>query len=225
MWEARKHYQNNSKSHSKHWSENAVHFIEQHRDIVDIGAFRLLTNIDSLPIISPDAAVGLMEQEQELQSDDSTEVNRVTLTCLQNRCTEALYDRIAGDWLVSKKDDLLNRLKRLPPVVLDTIISWTIQYKGIPTAIEVSGAGHNIANGVYVATTIYNNKLKFVKGNACTIYSKGRGFYLSVDDIKLYYAENKSSKSSLPPVTGWGDGIIGITPPTLSLTLRFTYDK
>ncbi|OEU18092.1 hypothetical protein FRACYDRAFT_238526 [Fragilariopsis cylindrus CCMP1102] len=145
VWEARKHYQNEFKFHSKQWSENAVHFIQQHRDIIDVSAFRVLTDIDSLPIISPDAAVSLMEQEQELKLDDSTKANRATLTCLQKRCTEALYDRIAGNWRVSKKDDLLGRLKRLPSVVLDTIISWTIQYKGVPTGIEVSGAGHDDA--------------------------------------------------------------------------------
>ena len=223
--EARKHYQNKSRFHSKQWSENAVHYIKQHRDIIDISAFRALTDIDLLTIISPDAAVSLMEQEQELKLDDSTKANRATLTCLQKRCTEALYDRIAGNWRVSKKDDLLGRLKRLPSVVLDTIISWTIQYTGLPTGIEVSGAGHDDANGVYAASGFNNNKLKFAKGTKYTIFSRGRTtgsrFYLSVGNTKLYYAENMVyKKSSLPPSNWWG----GENKDQFDLKLRFTYD-
>jgi hypothetical protein len=141
VWEARKHYKNESMSYTMQWGENAVNFIRQHRAIIDMKTFRSLTHIDSLPIISPDAAVSLMEQEQELKLDGSTEANHDTLTCLQKRCTEALYDRITGNWQVSKNGDLLKRLKKLPSAVLDTILSWTMEYTRIPTGIEVSGAG------------------------------------------------------------------------------------
>jgi hypothetical protein len=227
VWEARKLYQNESKLHyAKQWSANAVHFIKQHRDIIDISAFRALTNIDSLPIISPDASVGLMEQEQELKSDDSTETNRVSLTCLQKRCTEALYNRKTGSWRVSKKNDLLERLINLPSVVLDAILSSTMEYKGIPTGIEVSGAGVEDANGVYELKGFYNKKLKFVKRIGivkCTIYSQGgKTFYLSVDKTMVFMAEHKNGKSSLPPVTGWAsyEGGDDFSLPIL----RLTYD-
>jgi hypothetical protein len=94
VWEARKHYQNeSSKSNNMQWSENAVQFIKYHCDIIDTKIFRVLTNIALLPVISPDAAVSLMEQEQKFKSDDSTETDDDTLTCLQKRCTEALYNR------------------------------------------------------------------------------------------------------------------------------------
>ena len=109
---------------------------------------------------------------------------------------------------------------------MDTIISWTIQYKGIPTGIEVSGAGHDDANGVYAVSGFNNNKLKFAKGTKYTIYSlrrtTGSRFYLSVGKTLLYYAENKNHESSLPPVTGWVR--VREDKDQLNLTLRFTYD-
>ena len=74
---------------------------------------------------------------------------------------------------------------------------------------------------MHVATTIYNNKLKFTRGEKYKIYSKGRVFYLSVGNTKLYYAENMVHKeSSLPPSNWW----VGENKDQLDLKLRFTYD-
>jgi hypothetical protein len=229
VWEERKHYPNQTVSSTREWSDNLAHFTDQHHDIVDVESFRKLTHFDSLPVISPDAAVSLMEQEQELKLDCSTKANPDTLTCLQKRCTEALYNRKAGSWRVSKKDDLLERLKNLPYVVLDTIISWTMEDKRIPTGIEVSGAGLEDANGVYAATGIYNKKLMFTKptggGEEYFISSHGcKSFFLSASTRTdyLYHAEHKNEESSLPPKIGWGLSEKGkASPPP---TLRFTYD-
>jgi hypothetical protein len=243
VWAARKKLPDQTRSDTIDWSENLADFIEHHRDIVDIETFKTLTHIDSLPVISPDAAVTLMEKEQELCPGEND--NKNTLSCLQKRCLEALFDRDTGIWQVSKRDsdslqELQKRLKQLPPTVFLSLVERAMEYKGILTSIEVSGAENNSANGNYIRSGIYQEKPMFVRRalhayahKNFIIYLNGSEFCIGIfknggtplsssPDHNLYYRDNGVDQPSLPPKNGWSDVAFG---ESSNLTLRFIYNE
>jgi hypothetical protein len=243
VWAARKKLPDQTLSDTIDWSENLADFIEHHRDIVDIETFKTLTHIDSLPVISPDAAVTLMEKEQELCPGEDH--NKNTLSCLQKRCTEALFDRDTGIWQVSKRDsdslqELQKRLKQLPPTVFLSLVERAMEYKGTLTSIEVSGAENNSANGNYIRSGIYQEKPMFVRRalhayahKNFIIYLNGSEFCIGIfkndgtplsssPDHNLYYRDNGVDQPSLPPKNGWSDVAFG---ESSNITLRFIYNE
>ena len=195
VWKARKHYPNETVASTKQWSENVANFMHRHRSIVDFKTFGMLTDAGSLPIISPDAAVRLMEQEQEFLTEKIDEDAVTTLTCLQKRCITSLYERETGIWKVSKKDNenlkkLHKRLKELPSVVSDSLFVSMMEFKAVKTlSLEVSGAERVCINGIYKSSGMHKHKPVFTRygifddgsRQQFIIHSKDDGyFYISV---------------------------------------------
>jgi hypothetical protein len=129
VWDARKSCRQQSRPVVRLWSENAAHFVAKHFDAVDLDVFRKLTDINSLPVISPGAAIILMEQEQDLLP---AVIDKNELTCLQTRCVKSLYDTTIGVWRHANTDpinrqELCKRLEKLPSIVLKSIVSRSME--------------------------------------------------------------------------------------------------
>jgi len=111
-----------AESISELWSVNVAHFFELNSDIVDVESFEILTESISLPNISAEAAVILMEQEQKLFLG-AVKVNGDDLTSLQQRCIDSLVDSKTGTWNVSNPRTLLQgKLRKLQPSVLESLM-------------------------------------------------------------------------------------------------------
>lgn len=178
LWEARKiHPDQNSLSNPivRLWSENLANFFDKHTDIADLDTFRKLTHIDSLPIVSPEVAILLMQQEHRLCLEHIQAnvylVNKSdkedALTCLQSRCIEALYNSKTRGWQISTPPDVIRgKLRKLPSIVLESILLKTMEYERagqrFPMPV-VSGAGSDFVNGVYKMSGWFKNAMKFTR--------------------------------------------------------------
>ena len=172
VWEARNHYKDQlAGEFSKQWSENLANYMDQHHgSIVDHKKFYSLTNTNSLPNISPVAAISLMEQEQKICPKDARDVD--DLTCLQRRSIDSLYDKKTGLWNISNKNPelrqmLRRRLKSLPSAVLCSLLEQTMEYEGSQfgkLSIEVYGAGLECVNGRYdLCSEVFGGKPIFTR--------------------------------------------------------------
>jgi hypothetical protein len=154
------------------WSVHFADFCDQYPQQVDANNFKILTSKESLPKISEDAAVRLLEHEQRLgianpsavvqqvvpsvgqhhllQDHHQNSTTRV-MTCLQERCLDTLYDTETGLWNIRKPESVQGRLKNLSGFVLESIMMNSISNNSItqkdPTSIIVKGA--EICNGIY----------------------------------------------------------------------------
>ena len=207
-------------SNSKLWSTNVAHFIEINTAIVDIDSFKTLTESNSLPNISAEAAVILMEQEQKLSlAEVKNEVDG--LTCLQKRCTDALFDKETSNWQVSNARVLLQgKLQKLQPSVLESLLLRIVDYnKGCPQRcpdyIKVSGAGTESVNGVYFNSGfLYEGRRMFTRRG---IYNGGEQLFalfgfdtsrfflamISEDCLPLKHFYWVECSDELPPENGW----------------------
>jgi hypothetical protein len=233
VWEARKMNPDQkskllSKACVRLWSENLAHFFDKHPGIADLQTFRELTHADSLCIISAGVTISLMEQEHRLCLDKKSD-KEDALTCLQSRCIEALYNTKTGGWQISCPPDAIRgRLRKLPSIVLESILLKTMEYRGpnSPMAV-VSGAGSNFVNGVYKMSGWIDGAITFTRwgvyeGNPLQFtlsreYDEGswgisipREYYdgrTDFDEVNLYFYENRSreeeSKHPLPPTPKW----------------------
>ena len=209
-------------SNSELWSTNVAHFVEKNTAIVDIDSFKTLTESNSLPNISAEAAVILMEQEHKLSLDEVKNEDD-GLTCLQKRCTDALFDKETSNWQVSNARVLLQgKLQKLQPSVLESLLLRIVDYnKGCPQRcpdyIKVSGAGTESVNGVYFNSGfLYDGRRMFTRRGihnggehlfSLVRYDTGR-FFLSMisEDYRpltvLYVAV---CSDEFPPENGWSD--------------------
>ena len=239
LWEARRTHPDQrslSKTCVRLWSENLAYFLEKHKGIVDLETFRKLTDVISLRFISAEVAILLMEQEHRLYLDAikanvylvSKEGGEKSLTCLQSRCIEALYNTKAGGWQISKTPDIIRgRLRKLPAIVLESILLKTIEYERagqqFPMPV-VSGAGSDFVNGVYKMAGWFKNSMKFTRwgiyeGNSreFTLYKYEGEWWISIipehhdepgdcDDIDFYSHDKHGEDDNewhLPPASGW----------------------
>mmetsp|Transcript_13817 Transcript_13817/g.32241 ORF Transcript_13817/g.32241 Transcript_13817/m.32241 type:complete len:595 (+) Transcript_13817:103-1887(+) len=240
LWEARKTHPDQrslSKRCVRFWSANLAYFLAKHPGIADLETFRKLTDVISLPFISTEVAILLMEQEHILYLDAVKAnvylVNKEgdqaeSLTCLQSRCIAALYNIKAGGWQISNSSDAIRgRLRKLPAIVLESILLKTVEYERAgqqyPMPI-VSGAGSDCVNGVYKMAGWFKNALKFTKwgiyeGNSqeFTLYRYEGEWWISIipedhdepgdcDDIDFYSydkLEEDTIEWPLPPAMGW----------------------
>lgn len=238
LWDARKVHRDQhsvSKAVVRTWSENLAHFFDKHPGIVELQTFRELTHMDSLNVVSPEVAILLMQQEHQLCLDDiQANVYLVdkgdkedSLTCLQTRCIEALYNSKNDGWQISSPPESnRGKLRNLPSIVLESILLKTMEYERsgqrFPMPV-VSGAGSEFVNGVYRMSGWFKNAMKFTRmgvyeGNPrqLTMYRYEGEWWISIipehhnepgdcDDIDLYSFESleDESESPLPPTKGW----------------------
>ena len=118
----KKKYSNDNvaESMSEFCSINLANFIERHPDIVDVESFNNLTESNSLPNISAKAAIMLMEYEQNLSLAD-IENGGDDLTCLQQRCIDALVNSKTGTYS-NPRTLLQGKLRKLQPSVLESLV-------------------------------------------------------------------------------------------------------
>ena len=225
-------------SNSKLWSTNVAHFIEINTAIVDIDSFKTLTESNSLPNISAEAAVILMEQEHKLSLDEVKNEDD-GLTCLQKRCTDALFDKETSNWQVSNARVLLQgKLQKLQPSVLESLLLRIVDYnKGCPQRcpdyIKASGAGIESVNGVYFNSGfLYEGRRMFTRRG---IYNGGEQLFslfrfdtshfvislVSNDCRPLEYFYWVESSDEFPPENGWSLYSNGVAPSP-SLQYEFT---
>jgi len=217
---------------SKHLSVAISKFCTIHQDTIDANAFQKLTNESSLPVISMDCAIELMELEQTVLWHPS---NLTTLSCLQTRCTSAIV--AAASWQRSWTHKKMQEcLAKLPPLVLSKILSGTIQTaKRIlgkaggniyPNEIVVSGAGVEAVNWVYTRSdSCFHEAPCFIKDGLWdgerapfTIYRlrdyNHSMWFVSIagdygpgsdDDVDFYCADDKRKETDLhlPPLGDW----------------------
>ena len=152
VWKARKKYKKEAVAATTLWSTNLAYFLQatttttnqhphsqpEHPTIIDRDFFAFLTHIDSLPVVSTEASVMLMDYEQQLlalydddgkrmmhgNNNNNNNNNATELTCLQKRCTKALYNQKTRDWEVTNDTRLLleGHLRNLPPVLLEALL-------------------------------------------------------------------------------------------------------
>jgi len=193
MWcrvsDARK-YHSQSELSNKLWSMNVAQAVELHFDIFDIISFCELTQKDSLPVISAKAAVILLEQEQRLRLNETAN-EELDLTCLQKRCIDALFDDENGYWKVENPRTLLqDKLKNVPRCVLESLILRTMDSNkhpnsSCPSFVEVSGAGTELVNGVYVKSELHNGYPTFTRSG--TYMLEDKTFCISRETDEYYY--------------------------------------
>ena len=111
------------------WSPSATYVIRSNPEIVDKDLFSKLTDKDILrPIdLSLDDAIEYLKHEYRLGLDERN-VDR--LTCLQQRCTDVLYDRKSGNWEVSPSftpDRILNSLLKLKSAIIQSLLLRAIE--------------------------------------------------------------------------------------------------
>lgn len=111
------------------WSPSVTYVIRSNPEIVDKDLFSELTDKDILrPIdLTLDDAIEYLKHEHRLGLDER-EVDR--LTCLQQRCTDVLYDRKSGNWEVSPSftpDRILDSLLKLKPVIMKSLVLRAIE--------------------------------------------------------------------------------------------------
>ncbi|VEU34729.1 unnamed protein product [Pseudo-nitzschia multistriata] len=218
----------------KTWSENLAYFFETHRALVDTKLFRTLTHNDALPIISEKVAILLMEQEEhhclESIKNNPYIVNSSlgeALSCLQTRCIDALYNTKKGGWqFYTDSKALRGRLRKLSPIVMETILLKTIEFErsgqNVPKPV-VSGAGLEFVNGVYTMSGWFQNAMKFSKrgvyeGKLRTLilYRYEEEWWISIvpedaeepgrdGDVDIYRVSpsNEWDDCPLPPLNGW----------------------
>lgn len=172
VWDSRKFHTPTELSTTL-WSISVAHFIELHySNIVDRERFYELTCLSSLPFISAEVAVFLIEEEQRMCTVANEETAQKKdedkkLTCLQQRCIDSLIDSDTGNWKIPKPRSLLQaKIQNLPPIVLGSMLLCTMNEKEMPTgtdSIRVSGAGSEVANGVYIKSGLHNGHPKFSK--------------------------------------------------------------
>ncbi|OEU17644.1 hypothetical protein FRACYDRAFT_238069 [Fragilariopsis cylindrus CCMP1102] len=225
-------------SNSELWSTHVAHFIEINTAIVDIDSFKILTESNSLPNISAEAAVILMEQEHKLSLDEVKNEDD-GLTCLQKRCTDALFDKETSNWQVSNARVLLQgKLQKLQPSVLESLLLRIVDYnKGCPQRcpdyIKASGAGIESVNGVYFNSGfLYEGRRMFTRRG---IYNGGEQLFslfrfdtshfvislVSNDCRPLEYFYWVESSDEFPPENGWSLYSNGVAPSP-SLQYGFT---
>jgi hypothetical protein len=183
------------------WSIHFADFCDQYPHQVDATNFKILTSKESLPKISEDAAVRLLEHEQRLGlANPSAVVQQVvpsvskhqllqvhhqdsttrTMTCLQQRCLDTLYDTETGLWNIRRPELVQGRLKNLSGFVLESIMLNSISNNSItqkdPTAIIVKGA--ELCNGIYRLSG-YDTEIK------AYIFHK-HGTYLGESDRRIF---------------------------------------
>jgi hypothetical protein len=240
LWEARNLHPDQislSKACVRLWSENLAHFFDKHPGIVDLETFRKLTHIEFLRVVSPEVALLLMQQENKLCEDEiKTNIYLVnkddkeeSLTCLQSRCIDAMYNTKSGGWQISSPPDVIRgKLRRLPSIVLESILLKTLEYEKVgqcfPTLV-VHGAGSDFINGEFKMSGWFKNAMKFTRwgiydGNPreITLYRYEGEWWISIipehrdepgdcDDIDFYSFDKLDDDNSdwpLPPTTnGW----------------------
>jgi len=197
----------------------------------------LLTNKGSLPIISAEAAVILMEHEQRLCIDsESTDRNNES-TCLQNRCIDSLVDGKTGCWKVTNPIELLQKkLQGMPRSVLESLLLRKMNDIKQPS-IRVSGAGCDFVNGIYTISGLHEGYPMFTKsvpykgkhGLFC-IYTNGspghfwislvpEGGILDGDEKDFYVSINR--RNEWPQEDDWEVSNFGQRPTP---TVRFVYN-
>jgi len=190
----------------------------------DLGSFYELTCLSSLPFISAEVAVFLIEEEQRMCTAANEETAQKKdddkkLTCLQQRCIDSLIDSDTGNWKIPKPRSLLQaKIQNLPPIVLGSMLLCTMNTKEMPTgtdSIRVSGAGSEVVNGVYMKSGLQNGDPIFTKvglyegSNALFhLYRFHDGFFYistipegsvlnTTEDIDLYMSTNADERFSL----------------------------
>eukprot|EP00536_Pseudo-nitzschia_multiseries_P009546 jgi/Psemu1/201019/e_gw1.269.6.1 len=239
LWDARKmqlDVKSQSKSTVRKWSQNLAYFFEKHPSLVTFERFCTLTHTESLPNIAANVAILLMEQEQrvylEAIKNNAYLVNinnaEESLTCLQTRCIQAMYNTRNGGWQFSIHSNLLRgKLRNLPPIVTESILLKTIEFERSGQNFAhpvVSGAGSNFVNGVYTMSGWFRNALKFSK--RCMYEGKSRElvihryegeWWISLipeeseepgndEDIDIYRVSPSNEwdeEFPLPPLRGW----------------------
>jgi len=224
VWDARKFHTPTELS-TKLWSISVAHFIELHySNIVDLERFFELTCLSSLPFVSAEVAVFLIEEEQRMRTAANEETAQKKdddkkLTCLQQRCIDSLIDSDTGNWKIPKPRSLLQaKIQNLPPIVLGSMLLCTMNTKEMPTgtdSIRVSGAGSEVVNGVYMKSGLQNGDPIFTKVGLFEgsnvlfhLYRFEDGhFYITVlpegsvlnttEDINLYMSTNEEEDFSL----------------------------
>jgi len=225
------------------WSDNLAHLIETYfdeiDDEIDRELFCFFTQSAFLPVVTPDAAFILMDQEHRLgltviqQSDGSND-----LTCLQNHCTDALLGSLRNSISVERK------LRKLQPIVLRSLLSRMIyQENRVPRYMHVHGAPFSSVDGKYINKGYHQKKPYFkrfgcydgeIRTFALFFYKDGR-FYISVipkgegkkpgtlEDVDLY--DTPPSKEVLfPPKNGWRvsrHNTIQTIPWNLTITYKY----
>ena len=139
----------------KCWSVNVAYFIEHHFNDIDNEIFCAFTTVEALPYISPEVAITLMQQEHHFGKIEINEQDSNTLTCLQKRCIDALYNKETGEWQVEIDQELKQgRLRKISPIVLETLLLQTVKFAHskqppYPDSITVLEAGSECVNGDY----------------------------------------------------------------------------
>ena len=170
-----------NKSSNKLWSINICNFIVLHSDIVDHKIFCKLTHKDSLPIISANVALVLMEQQHQRVED--IEGGRDTESkCLEQHCVDSLIDIETGVWKIKNPHTLLEgRTGNIPRTVLESLLLLSaMDDKEQPIirrdSVTVSGAGSEFVNGVYTISGLHEDCPMFIRSGTY----KGRNglFYI-----------------------------------------------
>mmetsp|Transcript_6365 Transcript_6365/g.18149 ORF Transcript_6365/g.18149 Transcript_6365/m.18149 type:complete len:158 (+) Transcript_6365:290-763(+) len=104
VWNARENIPDEENTVVETWSVHVALFLKRkaNRDVVELDVFHRLTRADFLPVISPVVAIDFMELERHVLRS-VTDCDGSELTCLQQRCTKALYDRKRGAWRLSQE--------------------------------------------------------------------------------------------------------------------------
>ena len=226
---------------NKLWSINVGHFIELHAEIVDREIFCQLTHQDSLPIISADVALVLMEQQRQ-RVEDIEEGRDNESTCLQQRCTDSLINIETGVWKIKNPHTLLEgRIGNIPRTVLESLLllsAMNVEKKSniCYDRILVSGAGSKFVNGVYTRSGLHkgcpiftrsgtyegDNGLFYIYKSALhksanaywRITFTQEGVRLGENRELLFYATRNSGGDKLPPVNGWQSTVGRFPLPT-----------
>ena len=175
VWKARKKYKKETVAATKLWSTNLAYFLQatttttmnqhppehpEHPTIIDRDFFAFLTHIDSLPVVSAEASVMLMDYEQQLLAlyDDDGKImihgnnnsnnNATELTCLQKRCTKALYNQKTRDWEITNDTRLLleGHLRNLPPALLEALLLRAMEPAAVTTTTTTTTTINNDNN-------------------------------------------------------------------------------
>jgi len=206
------------------WSTNVAHFIKLYPDDIDRDCFYQLTDKYSLPIISADAALVILEQEHRICANIESAEKDKDSVCLHQRCVYSLVDSETGDWKVSHPHPLLEaKIGNIPRSMLESLLLHTIGDREKPIrcrdSVIVTGAGVESVNGVYTRTGLHDGCPMFTRSGTYKgdkvlfrIFKYDDQFFISGgeedwsiesnEDID-FYATISSEEEQLPPDNGW----------------------
>ena len=105
------------------WCTNVTDFIEIYSEFIDNEIFRALIEKESLPkIYTVEAALILLKEEHSRYLDGINENDQ--LTCLQQRCTDALYDKENSRFRETAltPPHILEEVRKLNPAVMESLL-------------------------------------------------------------------------------------------------------